>query len=110
MTNLLSIAFAALTMNTMVLQMEPDVLNPDYYTAWSPTSNTISGVAFMSAFTGKCIRLSWTRPAQPVVLQQSPDLHQWQDIRVVFKGSQAPTNWFVVPVGQAMFYRLRSAP
>lgn len=103
MTNLLAIAAVTVRLTNIQLQLEPDPANPDYYT--NGLNASISGQARMSAFVGpNIVRLSWTNSG-PTVIQTSSNLSQWQDIRVVFTGSN---QWLVWPVERVQFFRIKA--
>lgn len=105
MTNLVELAFIItnLCLTNFVGQMEPSLTNPDYFTNFA-TNIVVSGEAEMRAIIGPAIQLQWTETTNTVLVQESIDLTEWADIRVRHFGT---TNWWVLPLSQQKFYRLR---
>lgn len=108
MTNLLQISVLALSLTNFQFHTEPGPTNDGYYTNFG-TNLIVSGTAMHTAFIGSnLVRIYWPRPATNCLLQTSSNLAQWQDIRVLFAGPTAPTQWLVYPLDRAAFYRLRT--
>lgn len=114
MTNLLSIAGLVLQFNrasditNAVWQHYPVATNQAYFTNYG-TNIVVSGWATHTVYVGSnLVRIYWPRPATNYLLQTSSNLVQWQDIRVLFAGPTAPTQWLVYPLDRAAFYRLRT--
>lgn len=85
--------------------IEPHPSNPYYYTNYGGTNI----IAFenqqsaMTAISGPAVEVYWDAQPNPVVLQQSKDASNFEDIRVVLVGV---TNYFA-PIGDGGFFRLK---
>lgn len=105
MTNIAIAAVFLSLGNLPTIQTHPHATNGVYYT--NTGTQTIypanGGWAMHDFVVNHCVRLSWGYTGRTII-QQSTNLSQWQDIRVVFT---TPNSWLVSPTERAQFFRLK---
>ena len=91
-------------MEEIKMSIGPHETNSAYYTNYGGTNLVASGTANLTAIVGNVIEVYWDMQPDPVILQQSPDLQQWYDIRVVLVGV---SNYFTPIDSNQKFFRLK---